>query len=276
MPDLAHLQDLTGVYIARGAHEFYLLSLSINNTPFSPPNSTSLHLRNVPTPFSSEGDDIPSETCVEIDINVPSNNRESPTGELSSLEHNESCGLGKQMATGERGTVDLAMTALAFATKVLGVTKFRFTDASVIECDDQMISLRNYSLLAKGKTWYQRHFPNVTACTHYNRLKLEADEAKLVAENVTADNTENIYKALDITGLSEDIKNQCFQTLFFSVSRGETWRQMLAACPCSFFVDSVVSVIQQTLRLGDIFLFSLHLENAHVDQHLKKYQQVYH
>lgn len=270
----SRLQDLTGVYIARGAHEFYLLSLHIKGQSHI---STSLILKNIPTPFSSESVDIPSEACVEIDIDVPSNSDRLPTGELSSLEHNELCGLGKQMASGEKGTVDLAMTALAFATDVIGVQHFTFTDASFISCDEQTISLRQYSLLTKGKTWYARHFPNVEAESPRTRLSLEEFEQKVVERQVTQGDAIKLHDALyNNMDVDEQIRDNCWRVVVISTTLGQTWRQMLVKMPCSFFVDSVLSVIERALRLADVFRFRLHLEDAHVDAHLKKYQQVYH
>ena len=269
----SRLPEITGVYIARGAHEFYLLSLQIKGRSQI---STSLLLKNIPTPFSSESIDIPSEACVEIDINVPSDRTRLPTGELSSLEHNKLCGLGKQMAKGERGTVDLAMTALAFATDVIGVDQFTFTDASFISCDEQTIYLRDYSLLTKGKTWYARHFPNVEAVSPSDRLSLQQFEEKVVGRQVTEGDAINLHDALyNNINVNEQIRDNCWRVVVFSAALGETWRKMLVKMPCSFFVNNVLLVIKRSLQLADVFRFKLHLEEEHENAHLKKYMQVY-
>lgn len=266
-----HLRELAGVYIVKGARDFYLVAVRILRETNV---AVYIKLKNIPTPSSNELETIPSRSCVEMSVTY-SLVHNNATAELDLLEHNDSCGLGRTLERGTQGTVALAMTTLAFATKIFGVENIEFMDASQIECDGNMIDLRNFSLLAKGGTWYARSFPNVVAAYPWDRESLANFENLLVNSKVTQEHSNKILNALSrSTLIPDEVLKLCREVVGSAFARGETWRQMFEKCPCSFFVDTVVSVVP--LFMPQVTHFCMHLDQADIDTHLQKWQKVYH
>lgn len=260
------LRDLTGVYITKGKHGFYMFAVDITKTRN---DSVFFSVKNIATPFKLDPDDmakIMTTRC--FDVTVTAWNNSDPTAELDTLQHNSLCGLGKSLPRGETGTIDLAITGLQLIDELFGVEEFPFTDASEIEG----VSLRNYSLLTTGKTWYARRFPKVTA-VHDGDVEKLADCYMATLRFVTRPEINAIWGRL-----SNESKAVIGDKLI-SASGSSTWRAAFGRLPLEAFTDDFVQAVTHVLKINtDVFFFQMNVAYfpGQKYSHLEKYRHVYH
>lgn len=260
------VRGLTGVYIAKGKHGFYMFSFAIAETR---DDSVIFTVQNIATPFRLDPDDMAKITSTRcFNVTVTAWNDSDATAQLDTVQHNPLCGLGKSLPRGEAGTVDIVTTGLQLISELFGIEEFPFVDAS--EIGD--ISLRKYSLLTTGKTWYARHFPRVTA-------KYDSDVDRL-AECYIA--TMRFVTRPEINAIWGRLSNESKAAIgdkLITASDSTTWRAAFGRLPIESFTGDMVKAVEQVLKINtDVFFFEMNVASAPGQEYsnLKKYRHVYH
>lgn len=262
---------MEGVYIVKSIRNFFLLTVKADE-------DGEYTIALIPTPSKNEPKRFGVD-CVQIMTFLPEDNRHEDY-HLAQLHYDSTCALGGGLGHGT-GTEEMLMCTLGFCYKLF--TKedsskpmaFDLLDASEIYCDGQKVSLRDYELLVKGKTWYQRKF-GATTSDPDEQIHLDEFIEKLSNTPFERWNFESLRQKLS-QRLEVTLRDKYVQIMQESLDKNESWQMMIQRIGnvqgCSFFFDDVAFYIKNTLGMPTVNEFSLEMTRARadlyvVDQHL--------
>lgn len=263
---------MEGVYIVKSISNFFLLTVKADEDGEYTIALIATPSKNEPRRFGVD--------CVQIMTFKPEDNRHEDY-HLAQLHYDSTCALGGGLGHGI-GTEEMLMCTLGFCYKLFTREEdnskpmvFDLLDASEIYCDGHKVSLRDFELLVKGKTWYQRKFGATTTDpdeqTHLDELR-----EKLTNTRFELWNFESIRQKIS-QRLGASLKDKYVQIMQESLDRNESWQELIQrvadAQGCSFFFDDVTSYIKNTLGIHTVNEFNLEMTRARadlyvVDQHL--------
>lgn len=203
---------------------------------------------------------------------------------LAQLKYHPSCSLGGGLEKGS-GTEEMLMCTLGFCYALFvqeGASPsipFGLIDASIIHCDNHAVSLRDYEMLVRGKTWYQRKF---YATTQDPVDQIHLDEMLTTLADTRFD--EHDYKALETIlakRMTVELRDKYVEIMRESFTRKDSWQKMIEKIDagdtrgCSFFFDDVVDYIKRTLGLRNVTKFTIEMTRARSDLYVDHYELVH-
>lgn len=270
--------DIDGVYILRSTDFFFLATLRLIGVDIRTKTKT-FTIRCIPTPSDEASMNIkmPPKDYACIDLTVRVQPGGGAPSDLDELKYNENCSLVGKLKR-KTGTKQMLMATLAFASKKLEQTVFHFSDASHVLIDGQEISLRDYGLLSKGTTWYQRTFGAMpredTAAEIQNyesRLETIISDKKSIA----------LIKVLSANRELDDFSKFLYIDIIRrSVEKQHTWKKMLQNIDLdgkggSFFSFRVTQNILAMLKLGNTYRWKITMTPQRVNQYLVATRKIY-
>ena len=271
--------DIDGVYILRSIDFFFLATLRLIGVDLITKTKT-FTIRCIPTPSHEASMNFkkmpPKEyACVDLTVRVQPGGGEP--SDLDELKYNENCSLVGTLRR-KTGTKQMLMATLAFASKKLEQTVFHFTDASHVLIDGQEISLRDYGLLSKGTTWYQRTFgamPREDTVSEIKEYKLRLETIISYKQSIA------LIKVLSANRKLDDYScNWYINIIKSSVEKKHTWKKMLQNIDLygeggSFFSFRVVENILATLQLGNTYKWKITMTPPEVYKYLVATRKIY-
>lgn len=263
-----------GVYIVRSIDYFFLMTVRLIDMNYS---DSEYRIKCISTPYEDANVVKPMPRrrfCVDLSVLVYDDGRKS---KLNTLVYGKECSLLGKLER-KTGTKQMLMATLAFASEHLGQNVFQFNDASQIVCDGHLISLRDYGLLVRGTTWYQRSFDAKT--------EKEDDAAELEKYSIRLDQTiskeqrDNLVRVLREGQLSAEKKTGYIDIVTRAVDDGSNWKEMLQVIDhdqkgCSFFSNDVVREILIMLGLLVVWEFEIEMTPETVNKFLKDTRKIY-
>lgn len=263
-----------GVYIVRSIENFFLVTLEEYEKAYI--------IKCVPTASKDDHSTFDDAnfpiSCVDMMVTKKGS---VSRFYLHNLSFESSCSLGGGLEHGD-GTEELLMCMLGFCYKILQVEVtawFYFLDASEIKCDNTNISLRDYGLLVKGSTWYQRRLGAIA--TAESQKKLEKYTTVLTETIFLQKDADNLVQVLRVTN-EVTSKKKAEYTKMLKGCVGKTWREMLfqingeqAQTGCSFFCDDVVDFILSHLDLEYVVHFEIGMNKKMANEYVKGFKIIY-
>ena len=201
---------------------------------------------------------------------------------LAHLRFHPTCALGGGLEQGS-GTEEMLMCTLGFCYDLFVEENtplpivFELLDASEIQCDGHRVSLRDYEILVKGKTWYQRKF-GATTSDPEDQKKMNAFLSKL-ASTPFDESDFNALRDKISQRLESPLKKKYIQIMQQSLAAKDNWQAMIrniaAANGCSFFTADVVFYIKHTLGMESVIDFMIEMNKARADLYVLNFHLVH-
>lgn len=269
----------SGVYILRTTNFFFLATVKLDGWSDT---HWSYQINCIPTPSSNPdiNPHIPEKPCVDLMINLSRDKtKHGDIPKLEIFEHNEKCSLVGSLPRGA-GTRQMLMATLALAFYIFGQERFYLQDQSEVLCKNHAISLRDYSLLSRGQTWYARHFG---ASPIADDLKQELSKYKTkLQERIVPTQAVALSAAINNVDHFTIEERDAYLDIVKRASHEEkTWNNMFRDINptgkdgCSFFRKLIVRTIHDLLGLEPVKAYGIVLNRQKAKEYLKDYKQIF-
>lgn len=267
-----------GVYIVRSFDNFFLVTLEEKEKAYI--------IKCLPTAskhdHSTFDDDAFPTSCVDAIVPKGTPGVSASDFKLHTLRFDSSCSLGGGLEHGD-GSEELLLCTLGFCYKIFkvdGPAWFSFLDMSEIECEGSTISLRDYDLLVKGETWYQRRF-GATVDTKESQDRIDAYSKVLKKTTFSQEDADNLMEVLRWTD-EMTLTNKYKYSRILKGVVGKSWSHMISRINgdeertgCSFFCDDVVNSIMLALGLGYVVRFEIEMNRKRADSWVKGFKMIH-